>query len=114
MKTVALAMTDRDDGADDAAAIADFMRGFSIEATRPTADDVAALGRHRAGRDPRLCQRGAGAARGRSGRARGRGCGKSGFEPVPHLAVRKFASAGELDDFLGAAQRRRPACARCW
>ena len=43
MKTVALAMTDRDEGTDEAAAISAFMRGYSIEATRPTADDIAAL-----------------------------------------------------------------------
>jgi methylenetetrahydrofolate reductase (NADPH) len=28
---------------------------------------------------------------------------RAGFEPVPHLAVRGFASARELDDFLGPA-----------
>ena len=47
----------------------------------------------------------------------------AGFEPVPHVAVRNFASVGEFDDFLArlngeaavdsrACHRRRPCRAR--
>ncbi len=97
MKTVALAM--KDDGADAIRTITEFMRGYSVEATRPTADDVAALG----GIVPKgtsvyvsavPAQRADEAIEHASRLRRG------GFEPVPHLAVRAFASDGELDRFL--------------
>lgn len=99
MKTVALAITDGDEGTGVVGAIAAFMRGYSIEATRPKADDVAALG----GIVPAgTCvyvsavpaQR-ADEAIEHAARLR-----RAGFEPVPHLAVRAFASAGEIDCFL--------------
>jgi methylenetetrahydrofolate reductase (NADPH) len=96
MKTVALAMTDRDGGIDEAEAISAFMRGYSIEATRPTADDIAALaGIVPAGTSIYISavpgQR-ADEAVEHATRLR-----KSGFEPVPHLAVRTFATAGEIE-----------------
>jgi methylenetetrahydrofolate reductase (NADPH) len=80
-------------------AIADFVRGFSLEATRPTADEVAALaGIADAGtkvyvsavatRPPQEVVESA--IRLRSG----------GFNPVPHVAVRMFASTAALDGFL--------------
>jgi methylenetetrahydrofolate reductase (NADPH) len=87
------------DRVDAAATIADFMRGFSLEATRPGADEVAAL----AGIVPagtrvyvsavptRPMQEPIEAAVRLS---------KAGLEPVPHLAVRNFATAAELDEFL--------------
>ena len=99
---MACVMTKVEDRADPIEAIAHFMAGFSLEATRPTADDVAALaGIVPAGTSvyvtavPRRPAREAieTAARMRT----------AGFEPVPHLAVRGFASALELDDFLGRA-----------
>jgi len=40
---MASVMTTLEDRADPIEAIADFMAGFSLEATRPSADDVAAL-----------------------------------------------------------------------
>ena len=52
-----------------AADIATFMRGASIEATRPDAADIAALQGSAAGRHAGLSQRRAGAPAGRSGRA---------------------------------------------
>jgi methylenetetrahydrofolate reductase (NADPH) len=87
------------DRGDPAAAIADFMRGFSLEATRPGADEIAAL----AGIVPAgtrvyvsaVPRRPAQEAIETAIRLRG-----AGFEPVPHLAVRNFATAGELDEFL--------------
>ena len=100
MKTVALAMNDQDDRADAIRTISAFMRGYSIEATRPTAADVAALG----GIVPEgtsvyvsavPAQRAEEAVEHASRLRRG------GFEPVPHLAVRMFASDGELDRLLG-------------
>ncbi len=92
------------------AAIADFARGFSLEATRPTADDVAALklavppgtriylSAVPARPQDELVEA---AARMRA----------AGLEPVPHLAVRNFASADALsrllDRLVGEAGVRR-------
>ena len=82
-----------------AEAIADFMRGFSLEATRPSADDIAALAdivpagtRVYVSAVPRRPAQEAVEAAARLSQA--------GFEPVPHLAVRNFAAAADLDDFL--------------
>jgi methylenetetrahydrofolate reductase (NADPH) len=83
-------------------AIADFARGFSLEATRPSADDVAALAAVAPTgtrvyvsavptRPPEETIDAAVALR------------RAQFEPVPHLAVRNFASAQALDDFLARA-----------
>jgi methylenetetrahydrofolate reductase (NADPH) len=87
------------DRADPVAAIAEFMRGFSLEATRPNADDVADLaeivpaGTHvyvsAVPKRPAL------EAIDAATQLR-----EAGLEPVPHLAVRNFATAGDLDDFL--------------
>ena len=96
---MACVMTTVEDRADSIEAIADFMAGFSLEATRPSADDIVALaGIAPAGASvyvtavPRWPARETieTAARLRI----------AGFEPVPHLAVRGFTSARELDDFL--------------
>jgi methylenetetrahydrofolate reductase (NADPH) len=80
-------------------AIADFMRGFSLEATRPSAEEVTALagivppgGRVYVSAVPTRTAEEAIDAAVRLHAA--------GFEPVPHLAVRNFASAAALDDFL--------------
>ena len=97
MKTVALAMKDQD--ADTIRAISEFMRGYSIEATRPTADDVAAL----SGIVPvetsvyvsAVPTQRADEAVEHASRLR-----QSGFEPVPHIAVRAFESVGAVDRFL--------------
>jgi methylenetetrahydrofolate reductase (NADPH) len=85
--------------ADEAAAIAGFTRGFSVEATRPLADDVAALaaivapGTHvyiSAVAHRPLAEIVEAATRLR----------QAGLEPVPHLAVRNFADVQELESFL--------------
>jgi methylenetetrahydrofolate reductase (NADPH) len=80
-------------------AIAGFMRGFSLEATRPSAADVAALAAIApAGTHVYVSAvptRPAAEAIEAAARLR-----HAGFEPVPHLAVRNFAAASELDDFL--------------
>lgn len=84
--------------ADPVARIADFMAGFSIEATRPSSDDIAALAVLKRGTRVFLSavpnrpieESLAAAIRLRA----------AGFEPVPHLAVRSFASAEALDDLL--------------
>ena len=81
------------------ARIASFMAGFSLEATRPSAADIAALAAL-----PRATRIYLSAVPGRpadevlSAAVRLRA---AGFEPVPHVAVRNFATTGALDDFLG-------------
>ena len=95
----ASAMTTNEDRAEPIDAIADFMAGFSIEATRPSAEEVAALAAiapsgtrvYVSAVPKRPAQEAIEAA------AQLR---KAGFEPVPHLAARGFASAHALDDFL--------------
>jgi len=89
--------------------IAGFMQDFSVEATRPSDADIAALAvLPRATRvyisavPHRPAEESIGAAiRLRS----------AGLEPVPHIAVRNFASVDALDDFLarlnGEAEVRR-------
>lgn len=99
MKTVGLAMTDQDDRTDEVHAIRAFMHGYSIEATRPSANDVAALaGILPAGTSVYVSavptQRGAEAIE-HAARLR-----RAGFEPVPHIAVRAFASGADVDRFL--------------
>ncbi|HEY6254971.1 MAG TPA: methylenetetrahydrofolate reductase [Xanthobacteraceae bacterium] len=82
-----------------AQAIAGFMRGFSLEATRPPPQEIAALAKIApAGTQVYVsavpyrpvAESIATAARLRA----------SGFEPVPHLAVRNFASVADIDEFL--------------
>jgi methylenetetrahydrofolate reductase (NADPH) len=81
------------------ARIAAFMDDFSVEATRPTDADIAAL----AGVLPRgarvylsaVPHRPADESITAAIRLRA-----AGFEPVPHVAVRNFSSAAALDDFL--------------
>src|SRR5262249_25399627 len=93
----ASAMTAAEDGL--VGAIADFMAGFSLEATRPSPEEVAAL----AGIAPAgtkiyvsaVPKRPIEEAIEAAVRLR-----KAGFEPVPHLAARGFSTARALDDFL--------------
>jgi methylenetetrahydrofolate reductase (NADPH) len=88
--------------ADPQRAIAELMGGVSLEATRPTDGDIAALVVNApAGtrvylsaiptRPPHEVIRIAARLH------------AAGFEPVPHLAARSFASVGALDDFLARA-----------
>ena len=88
-----------DAASDTIAAVGAFMRAGSLEATRPNADDIAALARALAPgthvylsavltRPQEEVVAQAAAVR------------AAGLEPVPHLAVRNFASADELRRFL--------------
>jgi methylenetetrahydrofolate reductase (NADPH) len=98
MTTVSPASTVAD-RADPIAAIADFMRGFSLEATRPSADDVADLA-DTAPKGTRVYVSAVSTHPARESIEAAIELRKAGFEPVPHLAVRNFATAGELDAFL--------------
>lgn len=78
--------------------IAAFMAGFSIEATRPSAADIAALAVLEPGTRVYLSaipNRPADESVATAVQVRA-----AGLEPVPHVAVRNFASEGALDDFL--------------
>src|ERR1044072_5771983 len=91
-------------------AIATFMRGGSLEATRPSANDVAALKAATAPGTPVYLS----AVLTRPQEevvAQAKAVRAAGLEPVPHLAVRNFASADALKRFLdrlprGAGGRR--------
>jgi|EndMetStandDraft_8_1072994.scaffolds.fasta_scaffold63758_2 methylenetetrahydrofolate reductase (NADPH) len=87
------------DRADPIAAIADFVRGFSLEATRPSADDVADLA-DTAPKGTRVYVSAVSTHPARESIEAAIELRKAGFEPVPHLAVRNFATADELDGFL--------------
>jgi methylenetetrahydrofolate reductase (NADPH) len=80
-------------------AIASFLRGFSLEATRPSAAELAALAeiapagtKVYVSAPPRRSETEALAAAIQLRAA--------GFEPVPHLAIRNFATVALIDDFL--------------
>ena len=80
------------------ARIAALMAGFSIEATRPSDADIAALATLKRGTQIYLSavpNRPADEAVGAAIRLRA-----LGLEPVPHIAVRNFSSADALDNFL--------------
>jgi methylenetetrahydrofolate reductase (NADPH) len=97
--TNASAMTTIEDRAESVDAIADFMAGFSLEATRPSAEEVTALTAiapsgtrvYVSAVPKRPAQEAIEAAT---------PLRKAGFQPVPHPAARGFASAPALDDFL--------------
>jgi methylenetetrahydrofolate reductase (NADPH) len=91
------------------ARIAAFMADFSVEATRPSDADIAALSVLPRGTRVYVSavpNRPADESVDAAARLRA-----AGFEPVPHVAVRNFASADALDDFLarlaGEAEVRR-------
>jgi len=77
--------------------IAAFMADYSIEATRPSEADIAALSVASGTRVflSALPNRPVDEAVSAAARLRA-----AGFEPVPHVAVRNFASVEALDDFL--------------
>jgi len=82
-----------------AQAIGTFMRGFSLEATRPSVDEVAAL----AELVPEGTQVYVSAVPTRAAKESTEAANRlrtAGLEPVPHLAVRNFATAALIDDFL--------------
>src|SRR5947209_10658525 len=80
-------------------AIADFVQGFSIEATRPTAAEIDAL----AAIVPKGTRVYVSAVPARptqevvDSAIRLR---TAGFSPVPHVAARMFATTAALDEFL--------------
>ncbi len=83
---------------DPVARIAAFMAGFSVETTRPSAADIAALAVLRRGTRIYLSavpNRAAEESIAASIQVR-----TAGLEPVPHVAVRNFASEPALDAFL--------------
>jgi methylenetetrahydrofolate reductase (NADPH) len=97
MKT-AVPISQQPPPADPAARIAAFMTGFSIEVTRPADADLTALGGLERGTRVYLSalpNRPTDEAVATVTRLR-----KSGLQPVPHIAVRNFASVPSLDDFL--------------
>jgi methylenetetrahydrofolate reductase (NADPH) len=94
---------------EDVARIAGFMADFSVEATRPSDADIAAMAvLPRGTRVYVSAVPGRPTAESVSAAVRLRA---AGFEPVPHIAVRNFDSAAALDDVLarltGDAQVRR-------
>jgi methylenetetrahydrofolate reductase (NADPH) len=83
---------------DPVARIGAFMEGFSVEATRPSDADIAALAVLKRGSRVYLSavpNRPAEESLGAAIRLRA-----AGFEPVPHIAVRNFGSMAALDDCL--------------
>jgi methylenetetrahydrofolate reductase (NADPH) len=81
-----------------AARIAAFMADFSVEATRPSDADIAAMAvLPRGTRIYLSAVPGRPADESIAAAVRLRA---AGFEPVPHVAVRNFASAQALDDFV--------------
>jgi methylenetetrahydrofolate reductase (NADPH) len=83
--------------------IAAFARGFSLEATRPSADDVAAIAAIAPAGTPvylsAVPSRPSEEAIVAATLLR-----RAGFEPAPHLAVRNFATTSALDEFLARAR----------
>ncbi len=78
--------------------IAGLLQGFSLEATRPTDADIAALRGLRPGTRIYIS-----AVPGRAAEeitVAATRLRAAGFEPVPHVAVRNFQSTGALDEFL--------------
>jgi methylenetetrahydrofolate reductase (NADPH) len=83
---------------DPAARIAAFMTGFSVEVTRPSDTDIASLAPLERGARIYLS-----AVPGRptdEAIAAAVQMRDAGLQPVPHIAVRNFASVEALDDFL--------------
>ena len=99
MNSVALAMKVQEDRMEVTRSITDFTHGYSLEATRPTEDDIAALGAIApAGTSiyvSAVPTQPTDEAIDHARRLR-----RGGFEPIPHIAVRAFASEEALDRFL--------------
>ncbi len=86
-------------GSVEIARISAFMRGFSLEATRPSAADIEALRKAApAGTHVYLSAVPRQSLSSLCGHALA--LRRAGFEPVPHLAARRIADRGELDAFL--------------
>jgi methylenetetrahydrofolate reductase (NADPH) len=89
-----------DAASDTVAAIAAFMRGGSLEATRPTPEDVAAL-RAVAAPGTHVYLSAVPTRPQEDVVAQAAAVRAAGLEPVPHLAVRNFANAEALKRFVG-------------
>ncbi len=85
---------------DPIAAIAAFAQGFSLEATRPSAGDVAALAES-APQGTRVYVSAVPTRPVEEAIDAAILLQAAGFEPVPHIAVRNFVDAAALDRFLG-------------
>jgi methylenetetrahydrofolate reductase (NADPH) len=92
-------VTEFADRADPVDAIVDFARGFSLEATRPSAEDVAVLAAV-ARPGTRVYVSAVPTRPAQDAIEAVASLRAAGFEPVPHLAVRNFATVRDLDDFL--------------
>ena len=79
--------------------ITEFLAGYSLEATRPKADDVAAL-KVSAPKGLRIYLSAVAGKPIEEVVAHAKAMRAAGFEPVPHLAARKFASREALADLL--------------
>lgn len=100
--TTAAAVTKPETRPDPVAAIAGFTRGFSLEATHPSAGDVAELA-DIAAAGTRVYVSAVPTRPTEETIVAAVNLRKAGFEPVPHLAVRNFASERDLDEFLSRA-----------
>jgi methylenetetrahydrofolate reductase (NADH) len=81
------------------AAIAEFLRGYSLEATRPSLSEVTTLA-ETAPAGTRVYVSAVPSRPIAEAIDTALRLAAAGFEPVPHLAARNFASARELDEFL--------------
>jgi methylenetetrahydrofolate reductase (NADPH) len=88
-----------DAASDTVAAIAAFMRGGTLEATRPTAEDVAAL-EAAAAPGTQIYLSAVPTRPQEDVVAQAAAVRAAGLEPVPHLAVRNFANAEALKRFV--------------
>ena len=79
--------------------IGDFLAGYSLEATRPKANDVEAL-KASAPKGLRIYLSAVAGKPIEEVVAHAKAIRAAGFEPVPHLAARKFASREALADLL--------------
>jgi methylenetetrahydrofolate reductase (NADPH) len=87
-------------GPDPVEAIAAFARAFSLEATRPSAEEVAAL-TDSAPKGTRVYISAIPTRPPEEAIHAATMLAHAGFEPVPHIAVRNFADAAALDRFVG-------------
>lgn len=82
-----------------AGAIANFLRGFSLEATRPKPADIEAL-KAAAPAGTQVYLSAIPTRPAQEVLAQAVAVRAAGFEPVPHLAARNFESSGALSDLL--------------
>src|SRR3954463_14523532 len=87
------------DASDSIRRITDFMRGYSLEATRPKASDIEAL-KASTSKGTRVYLSAVAGKPIEEVVAHAKAVHAAGFEPVPHLAARKFASPAVLSGLL--------------